>query len=65
MHEFQPANLELSPTEPMRTLGHARKLNNPEFMSKAAPAVIDKTRRIHQELQEKLDRLARTVESLT
>jgi len=45
--------------------GHARKLNNPDFMSKADPAVIDKTRRIHQELQEKLDRLARTVESLT
>ncbi|HKN47645.1 MAG TPA: class I tRNA ligase family protein, partial [Candidatus Polarisedimenticolia bacterium] len=44
--------------------GHARKLKNPDFMSKADPAVIDKTRRIHQELQEKLDRLARTVESL-
>ena len=45
--------------------GHARKLSNPDFMSKADPAVIDKTRRIHQELQEKLERLARTVESLT
>ena len=43
---------------------HARKLQNAEFMSKARPEVVDKSRRIHQELVEKIGRLSRTVESL-
>jgi len=44
--------------------GHARKLQNAEFLGKARPEIVDKARRIHQELQEKIDRLSRTIESL-
>jgi valyl-tRNA synthetase len=44
--------------------GHARKLENAEFLAKARPEIVDKARRIHQELQEKIDRLSRTVASL-
>jgi valyl-tRNA synthetase len=44
--------------------GHARKLQNAEFLGKARPEIVDKARRIHQELQEKIERLTRTIESL-
>src|SRR5882762_8367690 len=43
---------------------HARKLRNPDFLGKASAGAVDKARRIHQELQEKIERLSRTVESL-
>ena len=43
---------------------HARKLQNADFMSKARPEVVDKSRRIHQELVERIGRLSHTVESL-
>ncbi len=43
---------------------HARKLQSPEFLSKARPEVVERSRRIHQELLEKIGRLTRTVESL-
>ena len=44
--------------------GHARKLQNADFLAKARPEVVDKTRRIHEELREKIERLSRTIESL-
>jgi len=44
--------------------GHARKLDNAGFMSKAHPDVVDRTRRIHRELEERLERLNRTLASL-
>jgi len=44
--------------------GHARKLGNADFIGKARPEAVDKARRIHQELQEKIGRLTATVESL-
>lgn len=44
--------------------GHARKLQNPEFLSRARPEVVEKTRGINLELQEKIERLSRTLESL-
>jgi valyl-tRNA synthetase len=44
--------------------GHTRKLRNAEFVSKARPEVVDKTRRIQMELDEKIDRLNRTLSSL-
>ena len=44
--------------------GHARKLSNEDFLSKARPEIVDKARRIHEELQEKIERLSRTIESL-
>jgi valyl-tRNA synthetase len=43
---------------------HARKLSNADFLGKARPEIVDKARRIHRELQEKIERLSRTVESL-
>ncbi|MEK7284173.1 MAG: valine--tRNA ligase, partial [Acidobacteriota bacterium] len=43
---------------------HSRKLSNSEFLGKARPEVVEKSRRIHQELQEKIGRLTATVESL-
>ncbi len=43
---------------------HARKLQNADFMSKARPEVVDKSRRIHQELVERIGRLSHTIESL-
>ena len=45
--------------------GYARKLQNADFLGKARPEVVDKTRRIHEELREKLERLSRTIESLS
>ncbi len=45
--------------------GHARKLENADFMSKARSEVIEKVRRIDAELQERLARLARTLQSLS
>ena len=42
---------------------HSRKLSNSEFLGKARPEVVEKSRRIHQELQEKIGRLTATVES--
>jgi valyl-tRNA synthetase len=45
--------------------GHARKLQNGDFLAKARPEVVDKTRRIHQELREKIERLTATLESLS
>jgi valyl-tRNA synthetase len=44
---------------------HARKLSNAEFTRKARPEVVDKARRIHRELDEKIDRLNRTLSSLS
>jgi valyl-tRNA synthetase len=44
--------------------GHAARLGNPDFLSRARPEVIDKVRGIDRELQEKLDRLAATLRSL-
>src|SRR5207247_3045553 len=44
--------------------GHARKLQNAEFLGKARLEIVDKVRRIDQELQEKIERLTRTVQSL-
>ncbi|HEV8701970.1 MAG TPA: valine--tRNA ligase [Candidatus Polarisedimenticolia bacterium] len=43
---------------------HARKLGNAEFVGKAKPEAVAKARRIHRELQETIDRLTATVESL-
>ena len=43
---------------------HARKLQSADFLNKARPEVVDKSRRIHQELIDKIGRLSRTVESL-
>jgi valyl-tRNA synthetase len=45
--------------------GHARKLQNAEFLEKARPEIVEKARRIDRELQEKIERLSRTVQSLT
>ncbi|MCZ6695263.1 MAG: valine--tRNA ligase [Acidobacteria bacterium] len=45
--------------------GHARKLSNSNFVSKARPEIVDKSRRIHTELDEKIGRLGRTLESLS
>ncbi len=44
--------------------GHARKLSNADFLGKARPEIIDKERRIDQELLEKIARLTRTLQSL-
>jgi valyl-tRNA synthetase len=44
--------------------GHARKLGNPDFLERARPEVVDKVRGIDRELGEKIDRLARTLETL-
>jgi valyl-tRNA synthetase len=44
--------------------GHARKLQNPEFLSRARPEVVEKTRAIDVELREKVERLTSTLESL-
>ena len=43
---------------------HARKLDNADFVGKAKPEAVDKARRIHHELQEKIGRLTATVASL-
>jgi valyl-tRNA synthetase len=43
---------------------YSRKLSNADFLDKARPEVVQKARRIHRELQEMIDRLSRTVESL-
>jgi valyl-tRNA synthetase len=43
---------------------HARKLGNADFVGKAKPEAVDKARRIHQELREKIGRLTATVASL-
>jgi valyl-tRNA synthetase len=44
--------------------GHARKLRNPDFLGKARPEIVNKARRIHEELDERIGRLAHTLESL-
>ncbi|MBI1951650.1 MAG: valine--tRNA ligase [Acidobacteria bacterium] len=43
---------------------HFRKLSNSEFLDKARPEVVEKSRRIHLELQERIVRLTATAESL-
>jgi valyl-tRNA synthetase len=45
--------------------GHARKLANADFLAKAQPEVVAKARRICQELDERIERLHRTVAALT
>ncbi len=45
--------------------GHGRKLSNSNFVSKANPDVVDKVRRIHAELDEKIGRLGGTLASLS
>jgi valyl-tRNA synthetase len=44
--------------------GHAARLRNPDFLSRARPEVIDKVRGIDHEIGEKLDRLRATLRSL-
>ncbi|HEU4401657.1 MAG TPA: valine--tRNA ligase, partial [Candidatus Polarisedimenticolia bacterium] len=44
--------------------GHARKLQNADFLAKARPEVVDKVRAAHDEAEARLRRLARTLESL-
>ncbi len=44
--------------------GHARKLQNPEFLKRARAEVVEKTRGIDVELREKIERLTKTLESL-
>jgi len=44
--------------------GQARKLGNSDFLGKARPEVVDKVRRIHAELDEKITRLTTTLQSL-
>ena len=44
--------------------GHSLKLQNADFLGRARPEIVEKVRRIDQELQEKIERLSRTVESL-
>ena len=44
--------------------GHARKLENREFIRKAPPDVVDKARAIRQELEEKIERLTWTLKGL-
>jgi valyl-tRNA synthetase len=44
--------------------GHARKLDNPDFLGRARPEAVEKTRRAHAELAEKLERLGRTLASI-
>jgi len=43
---------------------HARKLQSADFLTKARPEVVERSRRIHKELLEKIGRLSQTVESL-
>ena len=44
--------------------GHAKKLQNADFLERARPEVVAKVRGIDQELGEKIDRLARTLRTL-
>ena len=44
--------------------GHARKLGSADFIGKARPEVVEKVRAIHRELDEKANRLRRTLVSL-
>jgi valyl-tRNA synthetase len=44
--------------------GHARKLQNADFLSRARPEIVDKVRGIDQELGEKLERLKSTLAGL-
>ena len=44
--------------------GRARKLNNASFMEKAPPEVVDKERRLHQELAQRLERLEQHLATL-
>jgi valyl-tRNA synthetase len=44
--------------------GHSRKLQNEEFLAKARPEVVDRARRIHDELEGKIGRLERTRQTL-
>ena len=44
--------------------GHARRLENQEFVNKAPPDVVDKARAIRRELEDRINRLTRTLESL-
>jgi valyl-tRNA synthetase len=43
---------------------HDRKLSNADFLGRARPEAIDKARRAQRELQERIDRLERTLDSL-
>ena len=43
---------------------HARKLANADYVGKAPAEVVDKTRAIARSLQEKIERLSRTLQSL-
>jgi valyl-tRNA synthetase len=44
--------------------GHARKLQNADFLERARPEVVAKVRGIDQELGEKIERLSRTLRTL-
>jgi valyl-tRNA synthetase len=44
--------------------GHAKKLQNADFLERARPEVVAKVRGIDQELGEKIDRLTRTLRTL-
>ena len=44
---------------------HARKLANQDFLHRARPEAVEKTRRAHAELAERLDRLGRTLASIS
>ncbi len=45
--------------------GHARKLANPDFLERARPEAVEKTRHAHAEVAERLERLGRTVASIS
>ncbi|HXH28577.1 MAG TPA: class I tRNA ligase family protein, partial [Candidatus Polarisedimenticolia bacterium] len=44
--------------------GHTRKLQNEDFLAKARPEVVERVRRIHAELEEKVVRLEGTLQSI-